>query len=538
MACKVNPDAAAPTAAVVRDVHGGSLEARVPAQRVDQSVRTREHRVRKASVTSVRRASCRATHIAANMTPPPTPAHLALQRAFDAAIAWTDGLDTQPVGATASADELRRRMHIALEREGVSPDTVIADLVAMTKDGLHAAVSGRFFAWVIGGALPSALAADWLTSAWDQNAAIYSTAPAAAVIEEVAGAWLLDVLDLPRDASFAFTTGCQLAHFTGLAAARFAVLSRAGWDVHEDGLFGAPAIRVLTSEHRHGSIDRAIRFLGIGTNALVSLPTNRVGCLEAATLAAALAASPGPTIVVLDAADLNIGAIDDCSTLIPIAHAAGAWVHIDGAFGLMARASASKRELLRGVELADSWATDAHKWLNVPYDCGFAVVRDRAAHRAAMTLTASYILEQTEVRSQIDWNPEWSRRSRGFAVYAALRELGRDGFADLIDRDCAHCHAIVTGIGALDGAEVLWEPRLNQGLVRFVDLRTGATDADHDQRTDAMIDAVNATGEAFFSGTTWQGRRAMRVSVVNWRTNGDDVRRTIAAVASVLAAGE
>ncbi len=472
------------------------------------------------------------------MTTPHPTAHAALERAHAAALAWLDGIDTRSVGATASAAELRRRMHIALEADGVSAEQVIDDLVAMTDGGLHAAVSGRFFAWVIGGALPSALAADWLTCAWDQNAAIYSTAPAAAVVEEVAGAWLLDVLDLPRDASFAFTTGCQLAHFTALAAARHAVLSRAGWDVHGDGLFGAPAIRVLTSEHRHGSIDRAIRFLGIGSNALVALPTNHIGVVEARTLAAALAAHAGPTIVVLDAADLNIGAIDDFATLIPIAHAAGAWVHIDGAFGLMARASATKRELLRGVELADSWATDAHKWLNVPYDCGFAVVRDREAHRASMTLSASYISENTDVRSQIDWNPEWSRRARGFAVFAALREMGRNGLADLIDRDCAHCHSIVTGIGALPGAEVLWEPNLNQGLVRFLDPRLGATSADHDRRTDAVIEGVNATGEAFFSGTTWQGQRAMRVSVVNWRTNAEDVRRTLAAVASVLALGE
>jgi glutamate/tyrosine decarboxylase-like PLP-dependent enzyme len=464
-------------------------------------------------------------------TSPNAALHLALQTAID----WIDGVDLRPVGATASAAELRRRMRIALARDGVSAERVIEDLIAMTKDGMHTSVSGRFFAWVIGGTLPSALAADWLTSAWDQNAAIYSTAPAAAVVEEVAGAWLLDLLDLPRDASFAFTTGCQLAHFTALAAARHSVLSRAGWDADRDGLFGAPPIRVITSEHRHGSIDRAIRFLGLGTSALQAVPTDRFGCLEARALAAALATTSGPTILVLNAADLNIGAFDDFATLIPIAKAAGAWVHIDGAFGLMARASTTKRALLNGVEGADSWATDAHKWLNVPQDCGFAVVRDRDAHRAAMTHTASYISEHTDVRSQIDWNPEWSRRSRGFPVYAALRELGRDGLADLIDRTCAHCHAIVTGIGALPGAALVWEPKLNQGLVRFFDRRPVATDADHDLRTDAVIDAINATGEAFFSGTTWQGRRAMRVSVVNWRTNVEDVRRTLAAVETVLA---
>jgi glutamate/tyrosine decarboxylase-like PLP-dependent enzyme len=239
--------------------------------------------------------------------------------------------------------------------------------------------------------------------------------------------------------------------------------------------------------------------------------------------------------VVLDAADLNVAAFDPFAELIPLAHATGAWVHVDGAFGLFARASRAKRHLLAGVEAADSWATDGHKWLNVPFDCGFAVVRDVEAHRAAMTLSASYIAAANEARDQIDWNPEWSRRGRGFAVYAALRELGRDGLEALVDRTCAYCHALVTGIGATAGAAVVWAPQLNQGLVRFLDPRPGAEDADHDRHTDAVIAAVNATGEAFFSGTTWHGRRAMRVSVVNWRTSDEDVRRTVAAVRAVVA---
>jgi len=221
--------------------------------------------------------------------------------------------------------------------------------------------------------------------------------------------------------------------------------------------------------------------------------------------------------------------------VIPIAKRAGAWVHVDGAFGLIARASRSKRHLLAGVELANSWATDGHKWLNVPYDSGLAFVRDSAAHRASMTASASYIAPDGEARDQIDWTPEFSRRARGFAIYAALRELGRRGLEDLVDRCCAHAHAIVTGIGGLPGADILWTPTLNQGLVRFLDRRPGATEKEHDARTDAVISAVNATGEAFFSGTTWRGKRAMRVSLVNWRTTGEDVRRTIAAVKSVLA---
>jgi glutamate/tyrosine decarboxylase-like PLP-dependent enzyme len=355
-------------------------------------------------------------------------------------------------------------------------------------------------------------------------------------VEEVAGAWLKEVLDLPREASFAFTTGCQLAHFTCLAAARHAVLARAGWDVGADGLCGAPPVRVLTSEHRHGSVDRAVRFLGLGARSLEALPADADARVTPAALARALARRPGPAVVVLDAADLNVAAFDPFAELIPLAHAAGAWVHVDGAFGLFARASRTKRHLLAGVEAADSWVTDGHKWLNVPFDCGLAVVRDAEAHRAAMTVSASYIAPATEARDQIDWNPEWSRRGRGFAVYAALRELGRDGLEALIDRTCAHCHALVTGMGEVPGAEVVWTPQLNQGLVRFLDPHPGAGEAEHDRQTDAVIAAVNATGEAFFSGTTWRGRRAMRVSVVNWRTSDEDVRRTLAAVRAVVAA--
>ena len=410
---------------------------------------------------------------------------------------------------------------------------MIDELVAATEGGQLGSASGRFFAWVIGGALPSALAADWLASTWDVNATIYACGPAAAVVEEVAGAWVKDVLDLPRDASFAFTTGCQLAHTTCLAAARHAVLKGAGWDVEADGLVGAPAIRVLATEQRHGSIERALRLLGVGTRALQPLPTGDDGRLAHSAMREALAAGSGPTIVILDAADLNVGACDPFSELIPLAQAAGAWVHIDGAFGLWARASRNHRHLVEGVQLADSWATDAHKWLNTPQDSGIALVRDRVAHKAAMTVTASYIAADGDARDAIDWTPDWTRRARGYAVYAALRELGRDGLADLIDRSCRHAKALARGIGALPGAELVVAPTLNQGLVRFLD-PAARNENDHDRRTDTVIQAVNAEGTAFFSGTTWRGRRAMRISVVNWRTKEDDVARTIEAFASVL----
>ncbi len=462
--------------------------------------------------------------------------HDALRRAVHHATAWLDGLDARPVAATADLATLRARLGGPLPDAGTGAPQVIDDLVAATEGGHLGSAGGRFFAWVIGGSLPAALAADWLTSAWDQNAALYACGPAAAVVEEVAGAWLVEALGLPREASFAFTTGCQLAHVTCLAAARHAVLARAGWDVGADGLCGAPPVRVLTSEHRHGSIDRAVRFLGLGTRSLEALPTDADGRVAPAGLERALARRAGPTVVVLDAADLNVAAFDPFAELVPLARAAGAWVHVDGAFGLFARASRAKRHLVAGVEAADSWAADGHKWLNVPFDCGLAVVRDAASHRAAMTVSAAYIAPANEARDQIDWNPEWSRRGRGFAVYAALRELGRDGLEALIDRTCAHCHALVTGVGGLPGAEVVWAPRLNQGLVRFRAPHADASAEDHDRHTDAVIAAVNATGEAFFSGTTWRGRRAMRVSVVNWRTTDADVARTVAAVRAVVAA--
>jgi glutamate/tyrosine decarboxylase-like PLP-dependent enzyme len=282
----------------------------------------------------------------------------------------------------------------------------------------------------------------------------------------------------------------------------------------------------------HGSVPRACRLLGFGARALKPLATDADGRIRAEALHAALGAHAGPAIVVLNAADLNIAAFDDFETLIPIAQRHGAWVHIDGAFGLIARASRANCHLMAGVDQADSWATDGHKWLNVPFDCGVAIVREREALRCAITLAADYITATKDARDQIDWSPEWSRRARGVPVYAALKQLGAAGVEDLVDRCCAHCLAIVEGIGALAGACIVWRPTLNQGLLRFE--RDGATTAQNDQFTDAVIAAINATGEAFFSGTTWRGARAMRVSVVNWRTTPDDVARAIAAAARVL----
>jgi glutamate/tyrosine decarboxylase-like PLP-dependent enzyme len=458
-----------------------------------------------------------------------------LEIATARAISYLSNLDDAPVGAPADAALLRSRMAKPLARHGVPAEQVISELASDVDGGLYAVAGGRFFAWVIGGSLPAALGADWLTSAWDQNAHNYGTGPAAAIAEEIVGAWMKEIFDLPRQSSFALVTGCQMAHFTCLASARHGLLAKRAWNVEVNGLSGAPPIRVISSDQAHGSIDRAVSMLGIGTSNFFKLPCDSSGRLEAAALESALAAqSNTPTIVILQAGDLNIGAFDPFEVLIPIAKRYGAWVHIDGAFGLWVAASPRYRHLLAGVNAADSWATDGHKWLNVPYDCGYAFIADPKAHGGSMSHRASYISYSADARDQADWNPEWSRRARGFPSYAAIRQLGTDGISQMIERCCAQAKALVREIGGLSGAEVLWEPQINQGLVRFLDPNAGASQKDHDRRTDEMIAKINAAGEAFFSGTTWRGGRAMRVSVCNWQTSSDDVRRTVTSVSELL----
>jgi glutamate/tyrosine decarboxylase-like PLP-dependent enzyme len=451
------------------------------------------------------------------------------------ATSYLSGLDQGPVGAPADAATLRSKIAKPLSRHGISAEQVVRELAADVDGGLHSVAGGRFFAWVIGGSLPAALAADWLTSAWDQNAHNYGTGPAAAITEEVVGGWLKEIFGLPPQSSFALVTGCQMAHFTCLAAARHALLAKRAWDVEAQGLSGAPPVRIISSNQSHGSIDRAASMLGIGTAHITKLAPDSNGRLDPAALESALAAQPtAPTVIVLQAGDLNVGAFDPFETLIPIAKRYGAWVHVDGAFGLWVAASSSYRHLLTGFDAADSWATDGHKWLNVPYDCGYAFVADPSAHGGAMSHRASYISYSSEARDQADWNPEWSRRARGFPTYAAIRELGMDGISDMIERCCRHARSLVTQIGRLAGAEMLWEPQINQGLVRFLDLKAGASEEDHDRKTVAMISEINAAGEAFFSGTLWMGRRAMRVSVCNWQTTKDDVSRTVNSIARLL----
>jgi len=452
-----------------------------------------------------------------------------LDIAFAEARRYLASLETRPVASRGTPAEMRAPLPADFPAQGMPATAVVTAIAAAAEPGLTASAGGRFFAWVKGGALPAALATDIMCSAWDQNVVLASTSPAGAVLEEVAGRFLLQALRLPADSSYAFVTGCQMAHTTALAAARHAVLARKGWDVEARGLQGAPVIRILANAHYHSSVTRALRLLGLGSDSVILVDGSEPGRVGADELRVALAAAPeAPTIVVLNAGDLNIGACDDFATLCPIAQAAGAWVHVDGAFGLWANASPQLAPLVAGVELADSWATDGHKWLNTPYDCGMAITRDPAAHSAAMRMTADYLTSGGPVRDPMDFTPEWSRRARALPALAALMELGRDGLAAMIERCCDHAAAIFDGIAELDGATGIARPTLNQGLIEF-------TARDGTNISDAVIAAINVGGEAFVSGGTWADERVMRISVCGWNTSEADVARTVAAAEQALA---
>ena len=436
-----------------------------------------------------------------------------LGRTAELAADFIESLDDRPVFPQTSVDELRKALGGPLPEEPTDPEKVIESLVAAADGGIVAMPSGRYFGFVIGGSLPAALAADWLTSAWDQNAGLYVGGPSASVVEQVVQEWVCDLLGLPEDASLGLVTGTQMGSVTALAAARFRVLERVGWDVGRDGLSGAPRVRVLVGAQRHVTIDRALRLLGLGVPEVV--PADGQGRLDAEALRAALAEGDGPTIVCAQAGEVNTGAFDPFDEIADASAAHGAWLHVDGAFGLWAAASPSLRHLVRGVERADSWITDAHKWLNVPYDSALVLCADPAAHRAAMTISASYLIQDDSqtVRDQVDWVPEFSRRARGFAVYAALRSLGRSGLAELVERTCACARRFADGIVELEGVELINDVVLNQVLFRF----------DSDARTDDVLKAVQEAGDVWMSGTTWNGRRAIRVSVSNWQTDDEEV---------------
>ena len=449
-----------------------------------------------------------------------------LRRTAEIAADFVETLDERSIWPPATVEELREALGGPLPDDPSDPLDVIEALAAGAERGVVGIPSGRYFGFVIGGALPAALAADWLTSAWDQNAGLVICGPSAAVCEDVAGEWLKDLLGLPETASFAFVTGCQMAHVTCLAAARHDVLERVGWDVEAKGLAGSPPIAVVAGDRKHVTVDRALRLLGLGSEGTRRVDVDAQGRMQSDSLERVLHDVTGPAIVCVQAGEVNTGSFDPIGDLAELCRAAGAWLHVDGAFGLWAAASPGLRHLVAGAEHADSWATDAHKWLNVPYDSGLAFVAHAHAHRAAMRLGAEYLVANEGARDQMDWTPEFSRRARGFAVYAALRSLGRSGVADLVERSCARALQFATTMAEIPGCEILNDVVLNQVLFRF----------DDDATTNALLASVQASGEAWMSGTTWDGRAAIRLSVSNWRTSETDVERTVAAFEAALIA--
>jgi glutamate/tyrosine decarboxylase-like PLP-dependent enzyme len=448
-----------------------------------------------------------------------------LARAHALAETYLHSLPDRHVGPRSGRDELLGALGGALSSEGEPGDSVLELLAAQAERGMSACGSPRYYGFVIGGALPVALATDWLVSAWDQNAGIHAISPFASAVEEVAGDWLLDLFGLPRTAGVGFVTGCQMASFTCLAAARHAVLRRAGWDVEADGLNGAPRVNVVLSAEAHVTIDVALRYLGLGTRNVHRVDTDAQGRMRADHLQDILQTLDGPTIVCAQAGNVNTGAFDPLRTIGELCNARGAWLHVDGAFGLWTRATARYAPLADGIDLADSWATDAHKWLNVPYDCGVAIVRHADDHRRAMTSAAAYLIQTRGAeRDAVDWVPEFSRRARGIPVYAALRALGRHGIADLVDRCCARARQIADLLAAEPGVRVLNDVVINQVLVRF---------DDDDDTTRAVVTGVQEDGTCWLSGTTWHDVAAMRISVSNWATSQEDAARTADAIVRV-----
>jgi glutamate/tyrosine decarboxylase-like PLP-dependent enzyme len=441
-----------------------------------------------------------------------------LDRAHEHAVGWLGSLADRKVPPRLTADEMLARLDRHLQDCPTDPAAVVDELAAACEPGLTAMPGGRFFGFVIGGAHPAALAVDWLVSAWDQNAALRMPTPAHSAVEDVAEAWVVDLLGLPTGSAVGFVTGGTMANFTCLAAGRDEVLRRAGWDVAERGLVGSPGVRVLVGAERHDTIDLSLRYLGLGAPEPVAVDDQ--GRVQAASLAAALDAGDGrPTIVCLQAGNVHSGAFDPFDEAVTAAHDAGAWVHVDGAFGLFAGASPRHRHLVAGAERADSWATDAHKTLNVPYDCGLAIVRDRAALRAAMGMHGDYLIHDA-AGEPFDKVPEISRRGRAFPVWAVLRALGRDGVVDLVDGFCDHAAAFAEGIAAIDGAEVLNDVVFTQVCASFGD----------DARTRGVVEAMLAEGTAWMTGSRWHDRAVLRVSVSNWSTTVDDVAHSIAAL--------
>jgi glutamate/tyrosine decarboxylase-like PLP-dependent enzyme len=441
--------------------------------------------------------------------------HKLLNDAAARAIRYLEGLDARSVAPTPEAIADLKELDGPLPQEPTDPAAVLALLDDFGSPATVATAGPRFFGFVIGGSLPVTLAANWLAGAWDQPAFAYAASPIAATLEEIALRWVLDVLGLPEASGGAFVTGTAIANFCGLAAARHSVLQNAGWNVEADGLFGAPPVTVIVGEEAHPTLFKALGLLGLGRQRAVTVPVDSQGRMRSD----AFPAISGPTIVCLQAGNVNTGAFDPAHEIIPPAHEAGAWVHVDGAFGLWAAAAPARAHLMAGYADADSWATDVHKWLNVPYDSGLALLRDPAALRAAMSTSAAYLPPQSERRDPAQFTPEASRRGRGIEVWAALRSLGRSGLANLIERTCHHAQRLAEGLRAA-GYEILNDVVINQVLVSFGD----------EARTRRVVGAIQRDGTCWCGPTVWQGQPAMRISISSWATTEADVDRSLATM--------
>jgi glutamate/tyrosine decarboxylase-like PLP-dependent enzyme len=446
--------------------------------------------------------------------------HSILDDAARRAQAYLESLEGRSVAPSNAAVQGLRELDEPLPDGPSDPAVTLALLDRVVSPATIASAGPRFFGFVIGGSLPVTLAANWLAGAWDQNAALYHSMPGVSHVEDVALRWLIELLELPPGTGGAFVTGATVANFTALAAARNAVLKRQGWNVEADGLFGAPPITVITSQEAHPTLMKSLGMLGLGRSRVVRVAVDEEGRMRRS----AVPAISGPTILCMQAGNINSGAFDDFEGIIPPARALGAWVHVDGAFGLWAKAAPALRPWARGFELADSWATDAHKWLNVPYDSGLAFVRDANALKAAMAITAEYLPTDTEHRNPSDFTPELSRRARGVEVWAAIRSLGRAGLAELFERNCRQARRFAAGLRAA-GHQVLNYVALNQVVVTFGDAK----------RTRAVVGALQKEGTCWCGVTEWQGRVAMRISVSSWATNDDDVERSLEAMLRVAA---
>jgi len=449
-----------------------------------------------------------------------------LSRTQELAAQFLSGLDQRPVGRPVDFDELLDRAGGPMPALGEDPLCTIEHMARCFDAVLTASAGPRYFGFVTGGSVPAALAADWLTSAWDQNGFNFFTSPAAAAAEEIAARWLVELFGLPRSTSVGFTTGCTMSNFTGLAAARHALLRKAGWDVESQGLFEAPRLTVIVSEESHVTIFAALQMLGLGRDRVIRVPTDAQGRMLASELRARLNGTTAPAIVCAQAGNVNTGAFDPIAEIAECVREKSGWLHVDGAFGLWAAASPNYRALTRGIEYADSIASDCHKWLNVPYDSGVVFVRDSNAHRTAMTLSAAYYGQRPDAaRDNYNWVPEASRRARGFTVYAALRGLGRSGIAEMIERCCSLARRMADRLSPGPGVTILNETVLNQILVRF---NPGTGDAD--SHTAEVVRRVQEDGLCWLSPTTWHGLTAMRISVSNWSTTEADIDASADAI--------